>query len=156
MNLQYRSIDRPLRIGDRPGRPDMQPKPVEPHPKQPPLCGRLEEEGRQTEHIGLHAREEFGVDPNSLPSPWQAAALSFVCFIVGAILPVIPWFTGSGNAATVASVLIGVVAAAGLGWAVGQFAERSRVKSAARQVAIMLGAAIITFSIGKLLHTSVG
>jgi len=104
----------------------------------------------------VHAREEFGVDPNSLPSPWQAAALSFICFIVGAILPVIPWFTGSGNAATVASVLIGVVAAAGLGWAVGQFAERSRVKSAARQVAIMLGAAIITFSIGKLLHTSVG
>jgi len=104
----------------------------------------------------VHAREEFGVDPNSLPSPWQAAGLSFVCFIVGAILPVIPWFTGSGNAATVASVLIGVVAAAGLGWAVGQFAERSRVKSAARQVAIMLGAAIITFSIGKLLHTSVG
>ncbi len=104
----------------------------------------------------VHAREEFGIDPDALPSAWQAAALSFACFIVGALLPVIPWFTGSGNGATIASVLIGVVTAAGLGWAVGQFAERSRPVSAARQVLIMLAAAVVTYSIGKVLHVSVG
>jgi VIT1/CCC1 family predicted Fe2+/Mn2+ transporter len=103
----------------------------------------------------VHAREEFGIDPNQLPSAWQAAMLSFVCFIVGALLPVIPWFVGEGNAATAITVAIGVVAAAGLGWAIGQFAERSRVKSAARQVLIMLAAAVITFSIGKALGVSV-
>jgi VIT1/CCC1 family predicted Fe2+/Mn2+ transporter len=103
----------------------------------------------------VHAREEFGVDPNQLPSAWQAAALSFICFVVGALLPVIPWFVGEGNAATAITVAIGVVAAAGLGWAIGQFAERSRVKSAARQVLIMLGAAVVTYSIGKALGVSV-
>jgi VIT1/CCC1 family predicted Fe2+/Mn2+ transporter len=103
----------------------------------------------------VHAREEFGIDPNQLPSAWQAAVLSFVCFVVGALLPVIPWFVGEGNAATAATVAIGVVAAAGLGWAIGQFAERSRVKSAGRQVLIMLAAAVVTFSIGKALGVSV-
>jgi VIT1/CCC1 family predicted Fe2+/Mn2+ transporter len=103
----------------------------------------------------VHAREEFGVDPNQLPSAWQAAALSFICFVMGALLPVIPWFVGEGNAATAITVAIGVVAAAGLGWAIGQFAERSRVKSASRQVLIMLAAAVITFSIGKALGVSV-
>jgi hypothetical protein len=44
--------------------------------------------------LAVHAREEFGIDPDDLPLPHQAAALSFVCFIVGALLPVIPWFTG--------------------------------------------------------------
>lgn len=111
---------------------------------------------RDTERaLMVHAREEFGVDPNQLPSAWQAAALSFICFVMGALLPVSPWFFGEGSAATAITVAIGMVAAAGLGWAIGQFAERSRVKSAARQVLIMLAAAVITFSIGKALGVSV-
>ena len=111
---------------------------------------------RDTERaLMVHAREEFGIDPNNLPSAWQAAVLSFVCFVVGALLPVIPWFFGEGNAATAITVSIGVVAAAALGWAIGQFAERSRVKSAARQVIIMLAAAVVTFSIGKALGVSI-
>jgi VIT1/CCC1 family predicted Fe2+/Mn2+ transporter len=111
---------------------------------------------RDTERaLMVHAREEFGIDPNNLPSAWQAAVLSFVCFVVGALLPVIPWFFGEGDAATAITVSIGVVAAAALGWAIGQFAERNRVKSAARQVLIMLAAAVVTFSIGKALGVSV-
>jgi vacuolar iron transporter family protein len=105
--------------------------------------------------LSVHAREEFGIDPNDLPSPMQAALLSFVCFVVGAVLPVIPWLTGSGTSATVASVIIGGIAAAGLGWAIGQFAERSRVRAAARQVAILLVACVVTYSIGKALGVQV-
>jgi vacuolar iron transporter family protein len=105
--------------------------------------------------LNVHAREEFGIDPNDLPSAWYAAALSFGCFVVGAVLPVIPWFAGSGTTATVASVVIGAIAAAGLGWAIGQFAERNRFKSALRQVLIMLAACVVTYSIGKALNVSV-
>ena len=103
----------------------------------------------------VHAREEFGIDPDDLPSAWLAAGLSFLCFVLGAILPVIPWFTGSGNGATIASIVIGVFAAAALGWAIGQFAERNRAKAAARQVLIMLAACVVTYSIGKALNVSV-
>ena len=105
--------------------------------------------------LSVHAREEFGIDPDELPSPAQAAALSFLCFVVGALLPVIPWFTGAGGAATVLSLVIGTAAAAALGWSIGQFAERNRVKSATRQVVIMLVACVVTYGIGALLEVSV-
>jgi VIT1/CCC1 family predicted Fe2+/Mn2+ transporter len=103
----------------------------------------------------VHAREEFGIDPNELPLPLQAATLSFLCFIVGALLPVIPWFAGSGRAATAMSLALGTVAAATLGWAIGQFAERNRLRTALRQVVIMLVACVVTYAIGSLLDVGV-
>ena len=45
--------------------------------------------------LRVHAREEMGIDPGELPSPVAAAAISLVCFLFGALLPVIPWFTGA-------------------------------------------------------------
>lgn len=105
--------------------------------------------------LNVHTREELGVDPGALPSAWRAAALSFVCFVFGAILPVIPWLVGHGTAASLWSIVIGVVAAAALGYAIGRFAERSTVRSAARQVLILLVACAITYSIGKALHVTV-
>ena len=49
------------------------------------------------------AREELGLDPAALGSPWLAAASSFVAFATGAIIPVIPYVPLSGNAAINAS-----------------------------------------------------
>jgi vacuolar iron transporter family protein len=109
----------------------------------------------QRRALSVHAREELGVDPDDLPSPWQASILSFICFIIGALLPVVPWFIGSGTGATVASVAVGTVAALALGWTIGQFAERNRVHSAVRQVVIMLAACVVTYSVGKLLDVHV-
>lgn len=37
--------------------------------------------------LQVHAREELGLDPTGLPSPYTAAGASFVCFAVGALLP---------------------------------------------------------------------
>lgn len=105
--------------------------------------------------LAVHTREELGVDPDQLPSPWQAAGLSFVCFLLGAFLPVVPWFLGSGTSATVASIVIGAVAASALGWMIGRFAERNRVQAALRQVVIMLAACAVTYTIGKLLDVNI-
>jgi VIT1/CCC1 family predicted Fe2+/Mn2+ transporter len=111
---------------------------------------------RSTEEALLvHAREELGVNPAHLPSAPKAAALSFVCFVVGALLPVVPWFTGSGNGAKITSVLLGVVAAALLGLAIGRFGIRRPIVTVLRQVAILLGACAITYGIGQLLDVSV-
>ncbi len=103
----------------------------------------------------VHVREELGVDPNELGSPWSAAGLSMVCFLVGALLPVIPWFAGSGGNAVVASIAIGVVAAALVGVAIGKFAERSMLWTATRQVLILLVACGITWLVGNALGVSV-
>jgi VIT1/CCC1 family predicted Fe2+/Mn2+ transporter len=105
--------------------------------------------------LAVHVREELGVDPNELGSPWSAAGLSLVCFVVGALLPVIPWFGGSGNGAKVASIVIGVIAAAIVGLAIGKFAERRMAWSAARQVLILLVACGATYLVGRALGVSV-
>jgi vacuolar iron transporter family protein len=105
--------------------------------------------------LAVHSREEFGLDPNDLPSAMSAAALSLVCFLVGAILPVIPWMIGTGTTAKVASVGIGVAAAAALGSAIGRYGNRNRVLTTMRQVGILLAACAVTYGIGKLLNVSV-
>src|SRR5262245_58129659 len=65
--------------------------------------------------LSVHAQEELGVRPDTMANPWRVALASFLAFAVGAVLPVLPWFVGSGRPATVASVAIGVVAAAAVG-----------------------------------------
>jgi VIT1/CCC1 family predicted Fe2+/Mn2+ transporter len=100
--------------------------------------------------LAVHAREELGVDPNDLPSAMWAAGLSLVCFLFGALLPVVPWYVGSGSAAAWASLAIGVVAAAIVGGLVGKFAERSVGGTMIRQVLIVLVACGVTYLIGDL------
>jgi VIT1/CCC1 family predicted Fe2+/Mn2+ transporter len=109
----------------------------------------------QRRALTVHAREELGIDPEELPSPWRAAGLSLVCFIVGALLPVIPWFAGSGTAAIIGSLGLGGSAAIVLGWTIGTYAERRPAIAAVRQVSIMLGACVVTFFVGKLLGVEV-
>jgi VIT1/CCC1 family predicted Fe2+/Mn2+ transporter len=106
--------------------------------------------------LRVHTREELGVDHHELPSAFKAAAISLVCFLFGALLPVIPWFTGAtGFAPAAISLGIGVVAAAFVGAAIGRFAERSIVKSVVRQVVIVLVACAVTYSIGELVGVNV-
>ena len=105
--------------------------------------------------LRVHAREELGVDHAELPSAWRAAAWSFACFVVGALLPVLPWLAGSGTAAIVSSVVIGALAAAVLGGVIGQLGERSRTRAVLRQVAILLVAGAVTWVIGRALGVTV-
>jgi len=102
----------------------------------------------------VHAREEFGIDPDDLPSPTSAAAVSLVCFLFGAFLPLIPWFFDEGASAAVASLLIGLAAAAVVGGLVGRFAERSIPAAVARQVLIVLVACTVTYAIGEIAGVS--
>jgi VIT1/CCC1 family predicted Fe2+/Mn2+ transporter len=106
--------------------------------------------------LAVHAREELGVDPDELGSPWSAAGLSLICFLVGALLPVIPWLAGHGNGAKVASIAIGVVAAALVGLLIGKFAERRLAWTAVRQVLILLIACGATYLVGRALGVSTG
>ena len=108
------------------------------------------------EALAVHARAELGVDPRKLASPAKAAGSSFVCFLLGAILPVLPWLgSATGTAPAVASVLIGIVAAAVVGALIGRIAARSVVRSMLRQVLIVVGACGVTYLIGRAVGISV-
>lgn len=100
--------------------------------------------------LAVHAREELGVDPDFLPSALNAAGLSLVCFLFGALLPVIPWFLDGGVSAAWTSLAIGVATAGVVGGLVARFAEKPLVGGIARQVVIVLVACGVTYLIGEL------
>ena len=102
------------------------------------------------------AREELGLDPGALGSPWVAAGLSFAAFAVGASLPVIPFFFAGGVAPTVAAVVVSLVALFGVGAAISVFTGRSAARSGLRMAVIGALVASTTFLIGKGVGAAVG
>ncbi|WP_040496453.1 VIT1/CCC1 transporter family protein [Ilumatobacter nonamiensis] len=103
--------------------------------------------------LEVHAREELGVDPSDTGHPVAAAASSFVAFALGALIPLLPWFFGSGTAAIVASSVLGLIATATVGIVLARFTERSIVRTALRQVTWAVVACSATFAIGTWLGT---
>ena len=99
--------------------------------------------------LETHAREELGIDPSQLGSPLVAAASSFGSFALGALVPLVPWFIGSGDAATVASAVVGIVVAAIVGVVLSRFTGRSPVRTGARYVALAALAAGVTYLVGS-------
>lgn len=105
--------------------------------------------------LEVHAQEELGVTPGALGSPLVAAGSSFGSFVIGALVPVIPWVFGSGMVATVWSLVISVVAAGCIGWALGAATSGRRVYFAVRQVVIAAAAAGVTYAVGSLIGVNV-
>lgn len=104
-----------------------------------------------------HARDELGLDPAALGSPLQAAASSFFSFAVGAVIPLLPWFLGlAGHGATLASVLLAVVASGAVGATISTFTGRSWLVTAGRQMLLAGAAAAITYGVGTAIGTSLG
>jgi VIT1/CCC1 family predicted Fe2+/Mn2+ transporter len=104
--------------------------------------------------LEVHAREELGVDPRALGSPIKAAAASFGSFALGALLPLLPWFFGSGRGAVIASLVLGFAGATAVGVGLAGFTGRSRVRSGARQLLIAVIAAVVTYGVGHLVGVS--
>ena len=98
--------------------------------------------------LQTHAREELGIDPESLGKPLSAAASSFVTFSVGAAIPLVPYFFGTGTAALVTAVVLGIAAALTVGALLARFTGRPVALSAARQLLFSAVPAAITFAIG--------
>jgi VIT1/CCC1 family predicted Fe2+/Mn2+ transporter len=105
--------------------------------------------------LETHAREELGISTQTLGSPWQAAAASFVTFALGAFIPLLPWLIGSGTGAVVASVVLSAVAAVVVGAVLAKFTERPLIPSALRQLAVTAIAAGVTYGVGRAIGTGV-
>jgi VIT1/CCC1 family predicted Fe2+/Mn2+ transporter/rubrerythrin len=101
--------------------------------------------------LDMLVREELGLDPDELGSPWKAAGGSFVAFAVGASIPVIPYLFGGGQAVLLVSLGLSLVALFAVGAAVSLLTGRGAIFSGARQLAIGLGAALVTYAIGTII-----
>ena len=101
--------------------------------------------------LDTKVREELGLDPGELGSPWGAAAGSFLAFVAGASVPLIPYLLADGAPAFVASLGLSLVALFVVGAAVSLLTGRSAIRSGLRQTAIGALAAAVTFAVGSLI-----
>jgi vacuolar iron transporter family protein len=99
-------------------------------------------------------REELGLDPEALGSPWGAAATSLLTFAVGAFVVVVPYLFGGGTAALLTAIGLAVAALFAVGATIGAVNGRSVLRSGLRQVVAGALAAGITFGVGHLIGTS--
>jgi VIT1/CCC1 family predicted Fe2+/Mn2+ transporter len=105
--------------------------------------------------IDTLAREELGLDPSELGSPWFAAVSSFLAFIIGAVVPVIPYLFASGSWALAVSASVSCLALFSVGAVLSIFTARGALISGARMLVIGLIASGITYATGRLLGVSI-
>jgi vacuolar iron transporter family protein len=108
---------------------------------------------RPDEALGLHVREELGVDHKELPSPVLAAAASLVTFALGALIPLLPYLAGA-TLLWPALVLAAVAAFIG-GGMVARITDRPFLRGALRQLVLAAVAAGLTYGIGSLVGAAV-
>lgn len=119
----------------------------------PNLSGLLADELMRDPDLALrtHAREELGVDPSAIGSPWRAALGSLISFALGAFIPLLPWLIDQNSKPVAASIALGVVAATTLGGAIGRMTGRGVVRSALRFLLISASSAAVTYGVGVLI-----
>lgn len=102
------------------------------------------------------AREELGLDPDELGSPWSAALSSLLAFAVGAVVVVLPYVFGSGTAALVTAIVLAGLALFAVGAVIGVLNGRGAGRAGARQLLVGGVAALLVFGIGHLIGGGVG
>jgi VIT1/CCC1 family predicted Fe2+/Mn2+ transporter len=102
--------------------------------------------------LRVHAQEELGVVPDELPSPWTAAGSSFVCFSIGALIPLFSYLVGADSLWL--ALGIGGVGLFVAGAIVARFTGRSWWQSGLRQLVLGAVAAAATYAIGMLIGVS--
>lgn len=100
--------------------------------------------------LDTHVREELGLDPDDLDSPWVAAGSSFASFAVGATVPILPYLLTTGPTALIAAAALSIVALMVVGALISLFTSRSALRSGLRMVAIGTLASAVTYGIGSL------
>lgn len=100
-------------------------------------------------------KEELNIDLDELDSsPWVAAGASFLLFIIGAIIPLFPYFFTDGSPAIVYSLIASSIGLFILGAGITLITGKSFLYSGIRQVLFGLAAGGVTFAIGKMIGVS--
>lgn len=102
--------------------------------------------------LDTHAREELGLDPEELGSPWGAAVSSFVMFSLGAAVPLIPFVLGSGTAAVLSAIAASGTVLFAVGSSMSFLTGRPAWLSGTRMLVIGGSLAAITYGVGTLLN----
>lgn len=102
--------------------------------------------------LDLLSREELGLNPDDLGSPWGAAIASFIAFAIGACIPLLPFVSAlmstqaliwSGGATAISLFIVGMI--------LSLFTGRGAVAGGLRMLLIGGGAGLATYLIGEWL-----
>jgi VIT1/CCC1 family predicted Fe2+/Mn2+ transporter len=102
------------------------------------------------------AREELGLNPDDLGSPWGAAVSSFSAFAVGGALPLLPFVLEWDGDRVRAAALLAGAALFGVGASLSLFTGRNALHGGLRMLGIGTLAAAATYGIGVLFNVSMG
>ena len=100
------------------------------------------------------AREELGLNPEDLGSPWGAALSSFISFGAGGLIPLLPFLFGLGKSSLHAVIALTAIALFAVGATLSLFTGRNAWLSGARMLAIGATAGGVTYFIGSRLGVS--
>jgi len=101
------------------------------------------------------AREELGLDPSKLGSPWRAATSSSMAFLAGASVPIFPYVFGSGDPAFALSGIMGAAALLGVGGLLSGLTGKSVRWGALRMLLAGGAAASVTYGVGSLIGVTI-
>jgi VIT1/CCC1 family predicted Fe2+/Mn2+ transporter len=104
--------------------------------------------------LEIHAREELGIDPQSLPSAWTAALSSLLSFTIGALVPLLPYLFGVTSIGL--SAILAVVGLFAAGAVSARFTARRWPFAGSRQLVLGVLAAAIAFGVGHLFGGVIG
>ena len=101
------------------------------------------------------AREELGLDPARLGSPWGASFASFAAFVAGAFVPIAPYVFKAGDLAFTLSAFLSAGALIAVGALVAALSGRSVWWGGLRMLLAGGAAAAVTFGVGSLIGVTV-
>ncbi|MEZ5668097.1 MAG: VIT1/CCC1 transporter family protein [Alphaproteobacteria bacterium] len=102
------------------------------------------------------SREELGLNPDDLGSPWRAALWSLLAFGVGAAVPLVPFLSGLAGGAVPIAAGLTAIALFAVGAVMSLFSGRRAVLGGLRMVGIGALAGGATYAIGAALGVAAG
>jgi vacuolar iron transporter family protein len=124
----------------------------------PTVAAEIAERVMSDKEVALDtmAREELGLDPDDLGSPWGAALSSFVAFSLGAVLVVVPYLFTGGTVGLFAAIGLALLALTTVGGVMARLNGRPPARGIARQLAVGIAAAGATYLFGTLFGVTLG
>jgi len=102
------------------------------------------------------AREELGLNPDDLGSPWSAALSSFFAFGAGALLPLLPFLFGGVPYGVLSASLLSALALFAVGAILSLFSGKSAWLGGLRMLLVGAAAGATTYLVGSLVGTQLG
>jgi VIT1/CCC1 family predicted Fe2+/Mn2+ transporter len=123
---------------------------------EPGIARLVAEQLMAHDELGAHMRDELGITEVATARPFQAAGVSALSFLTGAVLPLVAVLAAPIGARIVVTAVVAILALVGLG-ALSALAGGARWMRASARVVVWSSVAMaMTYVIGRIVNANVG